>query len=170
MTPLAPCAILNTLGWTRGIVTLGRWHKPLLHQKLDALPLGCRRARGGRFCFFRSGVRQIWRAGNAAEGIVGPPSDLFLYGLARSPDPSAGPGPRGLLDVPPPSWEPWQDGMVFKLGADPGMDGFQKKGGPRKAALARIAQAREGKEGPEDRSATCCVGADNHRHLTRRTR
>jgi hypothetical protein len=40
--------------------------------------------------------------------------------------------------------------MVFKLGADPGMDGFQKKGGTRKAALARIAQTREEREGPKD--------------------
>jgi hypothetical protein len=40
--------------------------------------------------------------------------------------------------------------MVFKLGADPIMDGFQKKGGTRKDALARIAQTREEREGPED--------------------
>jgi len=81
---------------------------------------------------------------------MGASSDLRLYGLARSADSSAGPGPRGLFDVPPSSREPRQDSMVFKLGADPGMDGFQKKGGTRKAALARIGQTREEREGPED--------------------
>lgn len=81
---------------------------------------------------------------------MGAPSDLRLYGLAISRNPSAGLGPRGLRDVPPSSRKPGQDSMVFKLGTDLRMDDFQKKGRTRKAALARIAQAREEKEGPED--------------------